>query len=238
VKNWPKKLKHRGRVLARIYRKAGERGSYRLYWRVRQGDKACSRMRDFRTYSEAKREGDKLAADLAKGSLVTALTAGQANDALAALERLQTFYQSTGRRVSLLAGISEYCEAAGKLGGYTVGEAVERFLAAWLRPYHNATGPVWGKSPDALEEALAGLRGALTIPARRNGLRHAFVTFHMAIHANENLTAAEAGNSQQMIHDHYRALATRRESVKWFAVKPSKAANVIPLPAVSRQDAH
>src|ERR1039458_10663998 len=76
-------------------------------------------MRDFRTYSEAKREGDKLVADLAKGSRVTALTPGQANDALAALERLQGFYQSTGRRVSLLAGISEYCEASAKLGGYT-----------------------------------------------------------------------------------------------------------------------
>jgi len=430
---FPKKLKHRGKVLATIYGKRKGRDYYRLYWRVRQGGKARSRMRDFRTYSEAKREGDKLVADLGKGSQVTALTPGQANDALAALERLQGFYQSTGRRVSLLAGISEYCEAAEKLGGYTVGEAVERFLAtvavvqrkdlaeavaefiegrkhlaeakdgkrsklspvyaynvamwlngfagtfpghavcdltkehlntyigkfkelsaksrndrravvkmflgwcvqkdylapthrlfeavdfktegvdatdidfyrpkelrdmldaadaellpvlalgglgglrreeilrldwadvwrvkgkveisariakgrkrrlvdicpalaAWLRPYRSVTGPVWGKSPDALEEALAGLRGALAIPARRNGLRHAFVTFHMAMHANENLTAAEAGNSPQMIHDHYRALATRREAVKWFGVKPSRATgagDIIQLPTTA-----
>jgi hypothetical protein len=41
-----------------------------------------------------------------------------------------------------------------------------------------------------------------------------------------------------MIHDHYRALATRREAVKWFGVKPAKTANVIPLPAASRKDAH
>ena len=430
---FPKKLKHRGKTLATIYGK--KKGRYRLYWRVRQGGKALSRMRDFSRYSEAKREGDKLVADLAKGSRVTALTPGEANDALAALERLQSFYQSSGKRVSMLAGISEYCEAAGKLGSYTVGEAVERFLATsavvqrkalseavaefiegrrhlaeakdgkrsklspvyaynvamwlnefagtfpgfsicdltkellntymgkfkelsaksrndrravvkmfmrwcvakdylsqhhrlfeavdfktegvdaadidfyrpkelrdmldaadaelvpvialgglaglrreeilrldwadvwrvngkveisariakgrkrrlvdicpslatWLRPYRNATGQVWGKSPDALEEALTGLRGTLAIPARRNGLRHAFVTFHMALHANENLTAAEAGNSPQMIHDHYRALATRREAVKWFAVKPAKAANVIPLLAASRKEAH
>src|SRR5437773_11716115 len=66
--------------------------------------------------------------DLVKGSQVTALTAGQARDALAALERLQTFYQGTGRRVSLLAGISEYCEAASKLHGRTLGEAVEGYL--------------------------------------------------------------------------------------------------------------
>ena len=69
-------------------------------------------------------------------------------------------------------------------------------------------------------------------------MRHAFVTFHIAMHANENITAAEAGNSPQMIQDHYRALATRREAAKWFAVKPAKATNVIPLPTVSRKDAH
>jgi hypothetical protein len=42
---------------------------------------------------------------------------------------LQTFYHSTGRRVSLLAGISEYCESAGKLHGRTLGEAVDGFLS-------------------------------------------------------------------------------------------------------------
>ena len=50
------------------------------------------------TSGEARRIGQsQLVKDLAKGSQVTALTPGQANDALAALERLQGFYQSTGR---------------------------------------------------------------------------------------------------------------------------------------------
>ena len=56
----------------------------------------------------------------------------------------------------------------------------------------------------------------------------------MAMHAKENLTAAEAGNSPQMIHDHYRAPAARREAVRWLNVKPAKAANVIPLDAAAR----
>ena len=100
-------------------------------------------------------------------------------------------------------------------------------LALWLNPYRRASGLVWPKSPDALEEALADLRGD-KIPARRNGLRHSFITFHMAMHSNENLTAAEAGNSPQMIHEHYRALATSKEAAQWFGVKPAKvAANVI-----------
>lgn len=40
------------------------------------------------------------AGEAAKGSQVTALTPGQARDAIAAFERLQAIYQSTGRRVS------------------------------------------------------------------------------------------------------------------------------------------
>jgi integrase len=391
--------------------------------------KAVSRFKDFVNYSAAKSEADTVVADLVKGRQNAAISPGQASDALAAFERLQRFHRDTGRRVSLLAAVSEWCESATKLpGGHSVGEAVDRFLttvavvkrkplaeavaefiegrkhlgqskngerskrspvylyntamwlnefaatfpnysvcdlakehlntyigkfkelsaksrndrraivkqflgwcvakdylaqnhrlleavdfkaedgdaseidfyrpkelkdmlnvadaelvpvlgmgglaglrreeilrldwsdvwrvsgkieigariakgrkrrlvdvcsslAAWLRPYRKATGAVWSKSPDALEEALAALRKGQGIPARRNGLRHAFITYHMAKHCNENLTAAEAGNSPQILHDHYRALATRREALQWFAVKPTRSnkGNVIEL---------
>lgn len=426
---FPKKLRYRGkgRALARIYKRPD---GYRLYWRQRGTDgKARSFFRDYIRYGDARAEGDKKVAELAKGQ-GTALTPGQCRDATAALERLRGYYQATGRQVSLLSSVSEYCEAAAKLSGLSVNEAVDRFLAtvatvkrkllsdataefiesrkhlgeskngdrpkrspvylyntamwlrefsatfpghcvcdltkealntyigkfkelsaksrndrraivrmfldwcvakdyltvshrlleavdfkaeeadhreidyyrpkelrdmlnnaevelvpvlalgglgglrreeilrldwsdlwrvkgkveisskiakgrkrrlvsispalaAWLRPYRRATGPVWSKSPDALEEALTALRDGLGIPARRNGLRHAYITFHMAMHTNENLTAAEAGNSPQMIHDAYRALATRREALKWFRVRPARnasTANILALP--------
>src|SRR5437899_12622893 len=58
------------------------------------------RMTSFASYAQAKAEPDKLVKDLAKGSQVAALSPAQARDALAALERLQSFYQSTGRRAS------------------------------------------------------------------------------------------------------------------------------------------
>jgi hypothetical protein len=64
-------------------------------------------------------------------------------------------------------------------------------------------------------------------------LRHAFVTYHFALHANENLTAAEAGNSPAMIHAHYKGLAAKAEAEKWFAVAPTTAVNVIPLEAAT-----
>jgi hypothetical protein len=114
---FPKRIKHRGKALATIYGKSKSYPLYRVSWTV-----AGKRMmKAFPRYGEAKRHADALVKDLAKGSQVTALTPGQARDALAALERLQGFYQSTGRRVSLLAGISEYCEASARLSGRTLG---------------------------------------------------------------------------------------------------------------------
>jgi integrase len=421
------RYKGRGKALATIYRRPNQAQPYRLYWRARVDGKPRSRFADFTTYSAAKKRGDEVVAELANGAQTARLSEGQATDALAAFERLDRFFRDTGRRVSLLAGISEYCESAGKLpGGHTISEAVDRLtqnlavvkrkllaeavtefvngrkhlgeskngerskrspvyiyntamwlnefagtlanyavcdlakehlntyigkfkglsaksrndrraivkqflswcvakdylaqnhrlfeavdfksedtdqhdidfyrpkelgdmlsaanadlvpvialgglgglrreeilrldwsdvwriggkveigariakgrkrrlvdistaLASWLKPCRKSTGLVWDKSPDALEEALASLRDSLGIPARRNGLRHAFITFHMAMHCNENLTAAEAGNSPQMIHESYRALATRKEAVKWFAVKAPQPGNVIQL---------
>jgi len=125
---YPKRLRHRGKgkVLATIYKRPDY---YRLYWRARVDGKPRSQFQDFRTYSEAKCKGDKVVADLAKGSQVAALTPGQARDTLAALERLQGFYQSTGRRVSLLAAVSEFSEAAEKLHGRGLGEVVEAYLS-------------------------------------------------------------------------------------------------------------
>jgi hypothetical protein len=81
-------------------------------------------------------------------------------------------------------------------------------------------------------------RGKVLATNRRNGLRHAFVSAHFAAYSDENLTAAQAGNSPQMIHAHYKGLLTKAEGEAWFAVAPAKAANVIPLPAVSRTEAH
>lgn len=67
--------------------------------------------------------------ELAAGSQAAALTGSQSRDALAALERLEAFRQATGKRVSLLAGISAYCEAATKLNDVALSEAIEGYLS-------------------------------------------------------------------------------------------------------------
>jgi integrase len=430
---YPKRIKYRGRVLATIYGKCKGRESYRVAWQV-AGQR---HMASFPSYSLAKRHADGLVKDLSKGSQVTALNPAQARDALAALERLTDFYRATGRRVSLLAGISEFVESSTKLNGRPLGEAVEgylqnvasvkrkdvheaveEFLAAesprtkavkgqraqldadyanhrklqlrrfadtfpntavcdlskehldtfigsladfasktrnhyraavrqflrWsvrkdylpvahrlgeadgLRPEHANTAEISFYTPRELAAllasandtlrpviavgGLAGLRSKelmrldwadvwrvpgyievtagksktrqrrlveicpalqtwlepyrthengkfwpgeertflehygelcetaevehkgkkVSVPRKANGLRHAFCTYHFALHANENLTAAQAGNSPAMIHGHYKGLATKAEAEKWFNILPSEAAkNVIPL---------
>ena len=107
-------------------------------------------------------------------------------------------------------------------------------LARWLNPYRDRSGPVWPLALDRWHDEFNALLDSLSIPAKRNGLRHAFCTYHFALHANESLTAKEAGNSPQMIHAHYKGLATKAEAQRWFTVKPARSApSVIHLPAAA-----
>ncbi len=105
-------------------------------------------------------------------------------------------------------------------------------LAEWLEPYRPCTGPLWPGTAPHYQVQFTKLRASLTIPSRKNGLRHAFCTYHFAAHGNENLTAQQAGNSPAMIHAHYKGLATKKEAQAWFAIcPPPAAANLIAFPA-------
>jgi integrase len=126
---FPKRVKHRSKELATIYGKSKNYQFYRVTWLVA----GKRQMKSFQRYGGedgALAFAEKLVPDLYQGSQVTALSPNQARDALAALEHLHGFYQTTGHRVSLLAGISEYCEAASKLNGRTLGEAVDGYLSS------------------------------------------------------------------------------------------------------------
>lgn len=104
-------------------------------------------------------------------------------------------------------------------------------LEQWLAPYQQYSGPLWTGSRQDFHDRFASLLDLLKIPHRSNGLRHGFVSYHLALHANENLTAMESGNSPQVIHEHYKGLATKAEAEKWFAVAPAKAENVVLMTA-------
>ena len=95
-------------------------------------------------------------------------------------------------------------------------------LERWLAPYRGKKGDVATQTLNGYTASFIALRKSLKIPSRRNGLRHGFVTYHFALHANENKTSALAGNTPAMIHKHYKGLATKADAEKWFAVTPSK----------------
>ena len=101
-------------------------------------------------------------------------------------------------------------------------------LTEWLKRYHiNTCGKLWPGHEVTFQQKFAHLCEAAkvqgkSVERKHNGLRHAFCTYHFALHANENLTAQQAGNSPTMIHQHYKGLATKTEAEKWFSVMPAK----------------
>jgi hypothetical protein len=89
----------------------------------------------------------------------------------------------------------------------------------------------------SFQRDLRGLCEKAEVTRKPNGLRHAFCSFHLAVNANENATALQAGNTPAMVHGAYKGLATRKEAEAWFAVAPAAEENVIPMaaaPAMSR----
>ena len=97
-------------------------------------------------------------------------------------------------------------------------------LAEWLKPFRSQTsGKLWNFHKITFQRELRELCKSVEVPRKINGLRHSFCSFHFALHANENLTAQQAGNSPAMIHAHYKGLATKAEAEKWFSVLPSKS---------------
>jgi integrase len=105
-------------------------------------------------------------------------------------------------------------------------------LAAWLATYRDRSdGRVWPFEENKFHGAMRDLADAAKIPRRDNALRHSFITYRLAEVHNEHQVAHEAGNSPQMIHRHYRELATAEEAKAWFAVLPAGAAqNIVPKP--------
>jgi integrase len=415
---FPVTIRHRTSK-AKIY---APRGKF-AYYRLAYATAGKRRMQTFNNYSDAKAAAERIVRELTNGSQAAALNVTQSRDALAAFERLQSFFQASGRRVSLLAAVSEFVETSAKLGGRTLGEAVEGYLrtvatvkrkdiaaaveefiqineprtraasgqraqlsaeyaynrelqlrrfaatfpntavcdltkqhldtfagslndfspktrnhyrasvrqflqwavrkdylpvthrlgeADGLRPEHANTAEIQFYTPRELAALLAnaddslrpliavgGLAGlrrsellhldwadvwrvpghieitagksktrqrrlveicpALTawlepfrtlttgklwelhhsklqrhsielckkadVKRKANGLRHSFCSFHFALHANENLTAQQAGNSPAMIHAYYKGLATKTDAEKWFQITPNKIAN-------------
>jgi integrase len=89
-------------------------------------------------------------------------------------------------------------------------------LKLWLTPLRQACGPICVHvcAQHAAREKCEGFKWA------KNGLRHSFISYRLAILHDTARVALEAGNSPQVIFAHYRELVTPEAAEAWFDVKP------------------
>jgi len=99
-------------------------------------------------------------------------------------------------------------------------------LKAWLAPFKGRTGPIWSQPPNSFISEAKRLRQAVGVTTKKNGLRRGFLTFNYLLRG-ENETVALAGTSPQILHQHYRGLAGKKEAAQWFAIRPPKSARNI-----------
>ncbi len=88
-------------------------------------------------------------------------------------------------------------------------------LARWFALANHEEGFVWNKGQNAFHDAIARLAAAAEVGMKSNIFRRTFASYHFAKFKNENLTAAEMGNSPKVVYEHYRAVATA-EMAKLF----------------------
>jgi hypothetical protein len=112
---------------------------------------------------------------------------------------------------------------------------------AWLLPRAHKDGRVVVRTGDhgvyydlavAVNQARRKAGSKTKFAWKRNGLRHSFCSYRLALTQDVAKVSLEAGNSAIMIFKHYRELTTEDEAKQWFDVFPPKPnENVVLLKA-------
>jgi integrase len=89
-------------------------------------------------------------------------------------------------------------------------------LKLWLIPLRPASGPICLHA--CPQHAARSLCEGFTWA--KNGLRHSFISYWLAVLHDMTRVALEAGNSPKVIFGHDRELVTPDEAKAWFDVKP------------------
>lgn len=111
---------------------------------------------------------------------------------------------------------------------------------AWLAPLAKPEGRVachfndnwfYKDLTDAVNTARKKAGTRAKFAWKRNGLRHSFCSYRIALTGDVARTALEAGNSAGMIFKHYRELASEEEAQAWFnTMPPAEQNNIVPMP--------
>ncbi len=111
-------------------------------------------------------------------------------------------------------------------------------LKAWLLPYRKNSGPIWSLSEESFYQRLADVAKVARVKVPSNAGRHAFASYHYALHQDAPRTAFELGHAKPaLLLDVYRDIRaadgkpiTQETARAYFEIHPPKAADVIPLP--------
>ena len=134
------------------------------------------------------------------------------------------------RDIHFDAGIVEIRAAKAKTASRRMLPILDN-LRAWLLPHRQPGGPVCVYRNMASEinrlvgninkarKKDGGKRGAFLW--KHNALRHSFISYRVADIQNVAQVALEAGNSPQMIFQHYRELVRPAAAKEWFAIEPN-----------------
>lgn len=163
--------------------------------------------------------------------------------------------------IDLAAGEIHLPDGVTKTGrGRTV--KIEPALAAFLAPHKQPDGPIAPQTDmtrryhlrkalrmleteDKEAAAEAKKRGkqpprAFPVPMPANAARHSFATFHLLAfrHAGETAIQLGHGESPEMLHRHYKGIASEAEAKAFWAIRPAAGTgNVIPMGEGKKADA-
>lgn len=103
-------------------------------------------------------------------------------------------------------------------------------LLEWLTPYRKRAGSVIPEQ--GFRERFDEARRAAGINWPPNALRHSFASYHLAHFKNAAMTALELGHHDSRItFAHYRELVRPKDAERFWNLRPTESANVVPIEA-------
>lgn len=140
------------------------------------------------------------------------------------------------RNVSLDNRLVTIEEDVAKIQGHRRHVEIPDNAVAWLAPLALASGPVYRfTSASALYKARRAARRAAGVPVPDNAGRHAFASYHLALHQNAAKTAEELGHPKAtLLKNVYRNITasdgrpiTQAAAAAYFAIRPKADGKII-----------
>ena len=138
--------------------------------------------------------------------------------------RRAEFERMTRDHVSLEDKVAVIGAEIAKKGSRRVLELTDN-LCEWLAIGLPEKGPLTSrKNIERLSANKSALKevGLDANKWEQNVLRHSFCSYHLALHRNAALTSEQAGNSPQMLREHYKSLVAPAAAKEWFEITPAK----------------